>query len=81
MGQSWPQYDEAKMVEQTKELAVQINGKLKSTIQVPADAPDETVVEAAKADAKVARAMEGMEIVKTIVVKNRLVNLILRPKK
>ena len=63
------------------ELAVQVNGKLKSTVSVPADAPDEAVVEAAKADPKVARAMEGMEIVKTIVVKNRLVNLILRPKK
>ena len=81
MAQSWPQYDEAKTVEQTKELAVQINGKLKSTVTVPADADDETVVESAKADAKVARAMEGMEVVKTIVVKNRLVNLILKPKK
>ncbi len=81
MAQSWPEYDEAKMVEHTREMAVQINGKLKSTVSVPADASDETVLEAAKADAKVARAMEGMEIVKTIVVKNRLVNLILRPKK
>ncbi len=81
MSQSWPEYDEAKMVEQTKELAVQVNGKLKTTITVPADADDAAVVETAKADAKVARAMEGMEIVKTIVVKNRLVNLILKPKK
>ena len=81
MAQSWPAYDEAKMVEHTRELAVQVNGKLKSTVSVPADAPDETVVAAAQADPKVARAMEGMDVVKTIVVKNRLVNLILKPKK
>ncbi len=81
MAQSWPAYDEARMVEHTKELAVQINGKLKSTVTVPTGAADEDVVAAAKADAKVARAMEGMELVKSIVVKNRLVNLILKPKK
>ncbi len=81
MSQKWPAYDEAKMVEQTKELAVQVNGKLKSTVTVPADVDDDTVLAAAKADGKVARAMEGMDLVKTIVVKNRLVNLILKPKK
>ena len=81
MAQSWPEYDEAKTVEHTKELAVQINGKLKSTVSVPADADDDAVIAAAQAEPKVARAMEGMEIVKAIVVKNRLVNLILRPKK
>ncbi len=81
MAQSWPEYDEAKTVEQEKELAVQVNGKLKSTVKVPAGADDDTVLAAARADGKVARAMEGMELVKTIVVKDRLVNLILRPKK
>ena len=81
MAQSWPEYDEAKTVEQEKELAVQVNGKLKSTVKVPAEADDDTVLAAAQADGKVARAMEGMELVKTIVVKDRLVNLILRPKK
>ena len=81
MAQSWPAYDEAKMVEHTKELAVQINGKLKSTVTVPSGAPDDDVIAAAKADPKAARAMEGMELVKAIVVKDRLVNLILKPKK
>ena len=78
MNQPWPEYDEAKMVERTRELAVQVNGKLKSTVTVPADADDETVVAAAKADSKVSRALDGMQIVKTIVVKNRLVNLIVK---
>jgi len=81
MAQPWPQYDEAKMVEATKELAIQINGKVRSTVTVPADAADDVVIEAAKADAKVQKAMDGMELVRTIVVKNKLVNLILKPKK
>ena len=81
MSQPWPEYDESKTVEATKELAVQINGKLRSTVTVPADADDETVIAAAKEDGKVQRAMEGMEIVRAIVVKNKLVNLILKPKK
>ena len=81
MLQPWPAFDEAKMVEATKELAIQINGKVRSAVTVPADAADDAVVEAAKADAKVQKAMEGMELVRTIVVKNKLVNLILKPKK
>ncbi len=79
--QSWPKYDESKMVESEKEIAVQINGKLRCTVVVPVDADDETVIAAAKAHEKVARAMEGMEIVRSIVVKNKLVNLILKPVK
>lgn len=81
MSHPWPEYDEAKTVEATKELAVQINGKLRSTITVAADADDETVIAAAMEDGKVQRAMEGMEVVRSIVVKNKLVNLILKPKK
>ena len=81
MHQPWPEYDPAKTVEATKELAVQINGKLRSAVTVPADADDDTVIAAAKEDGKVQRAMEGMELVRAIVVKNKLVNLILKPKK
>ncbi len=81
MSQPWPEYDPAKTVEATKELAVQINGKLRSTVTVSADADDDAVIAAAKEDGKVQRAMEGMEIVRAIVVKNKLINLILKPKK
>ena len=81
MAQPWPEYDEAKTVEAMKELAVQINGKLRSTVTVPADSEDAAVIAAAQEDPKVQKAMEGMELVRTIVVKNKLVNLILKPKK
>ena len=78
--QPWPRYDEAKTVDAEKEIAVQVGGKLKSTIVIPMDADDETVKTLACQDEKIARLLEGMEIVKTIVVKNKLINLILKPK-
>ena len=81
MQMSWPEFDEAKTLDSHKEMAVQVNGKLRSTIVVPADADDEAVVAAACADEKIKRQMEGMQLVKTIVVKNKLVNLILKPAK
>ena len=79
MQMSWPVYDEAKTVDREREMAVQVNGKLRSTIVAPADSDDETVIAAACADEKIKRQMEGMKLVKTIVVKNKLVNLILKP--
>ena len=79
MQMPWPAYDESKTVDASKEIAVQVNGKLRSTVVVPADADDETMVEAAKADEKIQKYMQGMQIVKTIAVKGRLVNLILKP--
>ena len=81
MQMPWPSFDESKTHEAEKEMAVQVNGKLRSTVVVPADAADDVVIAAACADEKIKRQMEGMELVKTIVVKNKLVNLILKPKK
>jgi len=81
MQMPWPSFDESKTREAEKEMAVQVNGKLRSTVVVPADAADDVVIAAACADEKIKRQMEGMELVKTIVVKNKLVNLILKPKK
>ena len=75
----WPVYDESKTIASTVNMAVQIGGKLKGTVSVPADSDEATVVEAAKSLDKVAKALEGMQIVKTILVKNRLVNLIVKP--
>ena len=75
----WPTYDEAKTVDATKEIAVQVNGKLRSSVIIPADATDEDMVEAACADEKIKKYLDGMQIVKTICVKGRLVNLILKP--
>ena len=81
MEMPWPSYDIAKTHEAEKEMAVQVNGKLRSTIVVPVDSEDQVVIDAACADEKIKRQMEGMELVKTIVVKNKLINLILKPKK
>ncbi len=79
MQMDWPKYDESKTIASEHEMAVQVNGKLRSTITVPADCDEQTIVAAALADEKIKRQMEGMKLVKTIVVKNRIVNLILKP--
>ena len=78
MQMPWPEYDEAKTVDATREMAVQVNGKLKSTITVPSDSEDSVVIDAACADDKVKRLMEGKQLVKNIVVKNKLINLIIK---
>ena len=77
----WPVADESKTVASTVEMAVQVNGKLKGTVTMPADSGEKAVVDAALAVEKVRKATEGMQIVKTILVKNRLVNLIVKPAK
>ena len=59
----------------------QVNGKLKGSMTVPTDSEEAAVVEAALAVEKVKKATEGMQIFKTILVKNKLVNLILKPAK
>jgi len=76
---AWPVYDAAKTVASTVEMAIQVNGKLKGSMTMPTDSEEAAVVEAALAVEKVAKAVEGMKIVKTILVKNRLVNLIVKP--
>ena len=76
---AWPEYDGSKTVASSVEMAVQVGGKLKGTITVPVDSDQESVVEAAKANEKVAKAIAGMQIVKVIHVKNKLVNLIVKP--
>lgn len=77
----WPSYDESKLVDAEKDIAVQVNGKFKVTVTVPMDADDETMIEAAKANEKIQGLMAGMQVVRTIAVKNKLVNLILKPNK
>ncbi|MCI9549647.1 MAG: leucine--tRNA ligase [Oscillospiraceae bacterium] len=77
--QSWPAYDESKTVADTVQMAVQVNGKVRANILVPADADDGAIIAAAQADPKVQKFTEGMALVKTIVVPKRLVNLIVKP--
>ncbi len=78
---AWPQYDESKTLDDVKEIAVQVNGKLRSTVTVPADCEDAVAVEAAMADPKVQKFTSAGTVVKTIVVKNKLVNLIVKQAK
>ena len=74
----WPSYDEDKCRDAEVEMAIQINGKLRSTVKLPADSSDEDVAAAAQQDEKVRRALETGAIRKVIVVKNKLVNLIIK---
>ena len=74
----WPEYDEAKTVEDTVEIAVQICGKLRSTITVSKTAETADAIAAAKADAKVAAALEGKTVVKEIYVPGKIVNIVAR---
>jgi leucyl-tRNA synthetase len=78
--EAWPKFDESKTIDAEVVLAVQVNGKLKSTIPMPIDSTEEAVVEAASKDPKIAKLLEEQSIVKTILVPNKLVNLILKPK-
>ena len=75
---AWPEYDESKTVASHVEMAVQVLGKLKGTINVPVDSEQDFVVETAKQNEKVARAIDGKSIVKVILVRNKLVNLIVK---
>ena len=74
----WPEHDESKTVDAKVVMAVQVMGKLKGTIEVPTDSDEATVVSAAMAMEKVQRLAEGKQLVKTILVPNKLVNLIFK---
>ncbi|MDY5971455.1 MAG: leucine--tRNA ligase [Butyricicoccus sp.] len=76
--ENWPAYEEEKTVESSIEIGVQVNGKIKSTVKLPMDCDQETAVAAALADEKVQNAVAGKNIVKTIVVKNKIINLVVK---
>ena len=78
--QPWPEYDESKTVAATVKMAVQVSGKVKANIEVPSESTDEEIVAAALADPKVAKLAEDKVLVKSIVVRGKLVSLILKPK-
>jgi len=74
----WPTYDEAKTVASTVQIAVQVNGKLRSTVQLPLDSDKQTAIDAALAEEKVQRAIAGKQMIKQIVVPNKIVNLVVK---
>ena len=75
---SWPEYDEGKTVDATVEIAVQVNGKLRSTVTLPMDCPRDEALAAAKADARVAASIEGKTVVKEITVPNKIINIVVK---
>ena len=74
--EKWPEYDESKIVDDTIEIAVQVCGKIKCKLTIPADMEQAEVLALAKADEKVKSAIEGKNIVKEIYVKGRIVNIV-----
>jgi leucyl-tRNA synthetase len=75
---NWPGYDESLLVEDTIEIPVQVLGKLRGKIVMPADANKDAILEAAKADPKVQPHLEGKTIVKEIYVPGKMVNLVIK---
>lgn len=76
---AWPEYDEAKCVDESVEIVVQVNGKIKTKLNIPVDAQKDDVLNLAKSDDNVKKAIEGMTIIKEIVVPKKLVNLVVKP--
>lgn len=74
----WPKYDEKYLVDDTLTLAIQVNGKLRGQITVAKDAPKETILSSAKAEEKVAKYLEGVEMVKEIYVPGKLVSFVVK---
>ena len=74
----WPEYDESKTVDNTVEVAVQVNGKLRATVELPMNCPASEAIAKAKTDERVLPFIEGKTIVKEISVPNRIVNIVVR---
>ena len=75
---SWPEYDEAKTVDDSIEIGVQVNGKLRATVTIPTNCEKEEALALAKADEKVQVALDGKNLVKEIYVPNKIVNLVVK---
>ena len=77
-GQQWPDYDPEKCKDAVVEIAVQVGGKIKTRLSIPADLEESRVLEQAKADEKVAPLLAGKTLVKEIYIKGKLVNLVVK---
>ena len=75
----WPRHDDTYLQRETVTLAVQVNGKLRGQVELPADADQAMAVAAARADSKVAGYLEGGQVVKKIYVPGRLLNIVVKP--
>ena len=75
----WPEYDESKCVDDTVEIVVQVNGRIKAKLMIPANAEQAEAIALAKEDEKVQEAISSMNIIKEIYVKGKLVNIVVKP--
>jgi leucyl-tRNA synthetase len=75
---SWPEYDEAKTVDATVEIGVQVNGKLRGVVSLPLNCSQEEAMATAKKDANIAPFLEGKSVVKEIYVPNKIVNIVVK---
>lgn len=75
---SWPKYDETKTIDETKEIAVQVNGKVRGTITIHVDDSEDSIKEKALNEDNVKKHIEGKNIVKVIVIKGKIVNIVVK---
>ena len=75
---TWPQYDESKIQDELLTLAIQVNGKLRGTIKVNKDKPNDEVLKLAKEEENVSKHLEGKEIIKEIVIPGKIVNIVVK---
>ncbi len=75
---SWPEYDEAKTVDNEVEIGVQVNGKVRATIKIAVDEDEDSIKEKAMNEDNVKRHMDGKEVVKVIVIKGKIVNIVVK---
>ena len=75
---TWPEYDEAKTIDQEKTIGVQVNGKVRAAINVSLDEDEEAIKEKALKEENVLKFMQGKEIVKVIAIKGRIVNIVVK---
>ena len=75
---AWPQYDVAKTVDDTVEMPVQINGKVRTVITLPKNAEKDAILEAVRAEEKIAEAIAGKTVVKEIVVPGKIINIVVK---
>ena len=75
---TWPECDESKIVEEEVEIAVQVNGKVRGTIKINKDEAEDSIKEKAMKEENVSKHIEGKEIVKVIVIKGKIVNIVVK---
>ena len=75
---SWPKYNKEKLIDETITIAIQVNGKLRGTIEVSNDTEEEALKKLALDNENVKKHIEGKTIVKTIVIKNKIVNIVVK---